>query len=266
MSSYALDNHHTTARDHHTNLANLFDPGTRRRIQHLPGWARTTRCLEIGAGGGSISHWLARQLPPGGEVVAVDLHPERIPAHPRLRPVAHDLGDPTPLGDVLGHGYHLILARMVLIHLPQRDRLIPQLAQLLAPGGTLLVEDWVPTPHPGIVMAPTSGDRRLWARYRAAVTTIFTAAGAENTWGARAWPVLHHAGLVNLNTQITAEYWPGGHPGMKLIATSAAQLTPQLLEHGLTRHDLTRIHQLTHDPAMVIHGYPMYSTAGTRPT
>src|SRR5690606_32608338 len=66
--------------------------------------------------------------------------------------------------------------------------------------------------------------------------------------------------------QITAEYWPGGHPGMKLIATSAAQLTPQLLEHGLTRHDLTRIHQLTHDPAMVIHGYPMYSTAGTRPT
>jgi cyclopropane fatty-acyl-phospholipid synthase-like methyltransferase len=36
-----------------------------------PGW----RCLEVGAGAGSMARWLAERAGPGGEVVAVDYNP-----------------------------------------------------------------------------------------------------------------------------------------------------------------------------------------------
>ena len=51
-------------------LEQIYDPGSRRRRQIVqPGW----RCLEIGAGRGSMAVWLAEQVGPSGEVVATDI-------------------------------------------------------------------------------------------------------------------------------------------------------------------------------------------------
>jgi hypothetical protein len=51
-------------------LEQIYDPGSRRRRQIVqPGW----RCLEIGAGRGSMALWLAGQVGPSGEVVATDI-------------------------------------------------------------------------------------------------------------------------------------------------------------------------------------------------
>ena len=50
------------------------DPSSRRHLAALSierGW----RCLEIGAGHGSIARWLAEQVGPQGLVVATDLNP-----------------------------------------------------------------------------------------------------------------------------------------------------------------------------------------------
>lgn len=141
-SRYALDNHHTVADEHHRALAALLDPGTRQRITGLPGWARVRRCLEVGAGAGSMARWLAGELPIFGVVVACDLKPELIGEHPRLETVGHDVTSGVPLVDVLDRGYDLILARMTLMHLPPRRDLLRELVGLLAPGGTVLVEDW----------------------------------------------------------------------------------------------------------------------------
>src|SRR5688500_13501668 len=53
-------------------LEALLDAGT---IQHLErrGVRRGWRCLEVGAGGGSIAAWLAARVAPEGSVVATDL-------------------------------------------------------------------------------------------------------------------------------------------------------------------------------------------------
>src|SRR6516225_10598200 len=51
-------------------LEQLFDPGSRdwrQRVQ--PGW----RCLEVGAGRGSMAAWLADRVGPKGRVVATDV-------------------------------------------------------------------------------------------------------------------------------------------------------------------------------------------------
>src|SRR5438552_12256462 len=44
------------------------------RIGVGPGW----RCLEIGAGGGSVARWLGRRVGYSGQVVATDLYPEQL--------------------------------------------------------------------------------------------------------------------------------------------------------------------------------------------
>src|SRR5262244_4089208 len=55
-------------------LEHNLDPLSQRRLAALgiqPGW----RCLEVGAGHGSIARWLAAQVGPQGRVVATDLNP-----------------------------------------------------------------------------------------------------------------------------------------------------------------------------------------------
>ena len=53
-----------------TLLEQIFDPLSRRRRDMVqPGW----RCLEVGAGRGSMAVWLAEQVGPSGHVVATDI-------------------------------------------------------------------------------------------------------------------------------------------------------------------------------------------------
>jgi SAM-dependent methyltransferase len=51
-------------------LEQIFDPLSRRRRELVqPGW----RCLEVGAGRGSMAVWLAKQVGESGYVVATDI-------------------------------------------------------------------------------------------------------------------------------------------------------------------------------------------------
>ena len=73
-------------------MERMWDPGTRAVIEALgiaPGW----RCLEVGAGAGSIAAWLADEVAPGGEVLASDLDTSRLRAlrAPGLEVREHDI-------------------------------------------------------------------------------------------------------------------------------------------------------------------------------
>ena len=55
-------------------IEKAFDPTTQRRLLATgiqPGW----QCLEVGAGAGSISRFLAEKVGPKGRVVAADIAP-----------------------------------------------------------------------------------------------------------------------------------------------------------------------------------------------
>lgn len=266
--TYALDNRHGAAAEHHRALAALLDPGTRQRILRLPGWPGVRRCLEIGAGAGSMSRWLARQMPAGGRVVACDRQPELLDELPNLVPVAHDLSSEVPLAGVLDRGYDLILARMTLQHLPRRRKLLHELAGLLAAGGSLLVEDWAAlraSDDDVVVAAPDRAAAELFQRCQAAIGAAFDAAGADRAWARRVHGYLREEGLINVHTEYGSTYWTGGHPGLRLMATSAAQLRPRLLAGGLDASDLDRLAELVGDPALVVRGHPLYSSSGEKP-
>src|SRR6516164_7895571 len=61
-------------------LTQFADAITTRRLTELgvgPGW----RCLDVGAGDGSVARWLAGRVGPRGRVVATDLNPRFLAGH-----------------------------------------------------------------------------------------------------------------------------------------------------------------------------------------
>jgi SAM-dependent methyltransferase len=121
-----------------TGIASAFDPITRRHLAGRgvgDGW----RCLEVGAGTGTVARWLSDEVGPKGRVLATDISLKLMEgleaANLEIR--QHDiLGDPLP-----DEEFDLIHCRLVLEHLPGRLDALARMAGALAPGGWLVIED-----------------------------------------------------------------------------------------------------------------------------
>ena len=104
-------------------LETIFDPASRRvRSMVQPGW----RCLEIGAGRGSMAVWLAQQVGEKGRVVATDIdvtYLERLNL-PNLEVRRHNiLEDPI---ETLSLGlFDMVSLRLVLFWLVGRKAVLP---------------------------------------------------------------------------------------------------------------------------------------------
>lgn len=117
-------------------LERRFDAGTIRRLGDLgvrSGW----RCLEVGAGHGSIARWLSEKVGPAGSVVAADIDAgflTGLPGNVDVRELdIHDL-EPEPEFD-LAH------CRALLMHLPDPADALARIVASLRPGGVLLAEE-----------------------------------------------------------------------------------------------------------------------------
>lgn len=118
-------------------LEACHDPGTIRRLDRL-GVSRGWRCLELGAGYGSIARWLAERVGPTGSVVAADIDPRfltNMPAGVEVRrlDIRHD--------DLEVDTYDLVHCRAVLMHLPDPAVAFARMVAALRPGGLFLVEE-----------------------------------------------------------------------------------------------------------------------------
>ena len=71
-SDYLLTNSEPETADRFDGLDEAFDPVSIGHLRRL-GVGVGARCLEIGAGSGSIARWLAGVVGPAGHVLALDL-------------------------------------------------------------------------------------------------------------------------------------------------------------------------------------------------
>src|SRR2546421_9600 len=110
----------------------MGDPFTIECLEKIgvgEGW----RCLEIGAGGGSIAEWLCGRVGPSGKVVATDLQTKLLEAieTSNLEVRKHDITK----GDLEQETFDLVSARKVLEHLPQPTQALSRFAAAVRPGG-----------------------------------------------------------------------------------------------------------------------------------
>jgi trans-aconitate methyltransferase len=137
-TTYAFENARAVQPERLRLLAAFLDDGTFGLLERLgvqPGW----RCLEVGAGGGSVAAWLCDRTAPGGSVLATDLDTTvvRELEHPNLEVRVHDvLSDELPERE-----FDLVHARLVLAWLSDQGRGLQRMLAALKPGGWLLVEE-----------------------------------------------------------------------------------------------------------------------------
>ena len=117
----------------------IIDPNTIHHFKTI-GVSEGWRCLEVGAGAGSMAQWLSRCVWPSGKVVATDINTrflDRISAA-NLEIRRHNILD----DDIEGGHYDLAHCRLVLGHLPEPVKALRRMTDALRPGGWLLVEEW----------------------------------------------------------------------------------------------------------------------------
>src|SRR3954453_6477729 len=124
-AGYALDPAWHAERDRLDSLTSLYDPRTLQLCERL-GLAAGWHCLDAGAGTGSLATALAERVGPTGTVTALDSDVRFLAPleSERLTVVESDLtGANLPIDR-----FDLVLARLVLEHLPERDRVLAALA------------------------------------------------------------------------------------------------------------------------------------------
>lgn len=195
-----------------------YDWLTTKLIDDLPikpSW----RCLDAGAGAGSMSYWLAERVPQG-TVTAIDTDVSLLDAGraPNLTVEQADIStielEPGSLDFILMRG---LLSQA---QVKDADEAITRATRWLTPGGWLLAEDFCYLPSDD---SPTANGRTVIAGYLKVLETT----GMNTRVGRRLPAKLAQAGLTSVDMHIRA--LGAGQGGNALIAERMKILTPRLL-------------------------------------
>jgi SAM-dependent methyltransferase len=136
MPEYVLGHHLKGEGERLALMSQLLDLMHRRYLQSLDVVKPGARTLEVGCGNGSISAWLARQIAPDGQAIAVDLDLSLVDVHlPNLELRKVDIVR-TPVERV---SFDLVTARAVLHHVADAEKAMANLVAGLRPGGAILL-------------------------------------------------------------------------------------------------------------------------------
>ncbi|MET7428553.1 methyltransferase [Streptomyces flaveolus] len=225
---YLLDNRQNEAGERFDAFTALFDPTTFRHLEGLgigPGW----RCWEVGAGGPSVVSWLAEKAGPTGRVVATDIDTSRLTAavRPPVEVRVHDVGAEEPPGE----GFDLVHARLVLVHVPDRERALRNMIKALRPGGRLLIEDADPALQPLTCPDEYGPEQRLANRLRQGFRKLLADRGADLSYGRKLPRLLREAGLHGVEADA---YFPVASPACTALeAATVRQIRDRLVAAGL---------------------------------
>ncbi|MEU6142199.1 methyltransferase [Streptomyces sp. NPDC047081] len=233
---YLLDNRQSEAGERFDAFATLFDPTTFRHLEGFgigPGW----RCWEVGAGGTSVVSWLAKKVGPTGKVVATDIDTSRLAAaaRPPVDVRVHDVAAEEPPGE----GFDLVHARLVLVHVPDRERALRSMIKALRPGGRLLLEDADPALQPLACPDEHGPEQRLANRLRQGFRQLLADRGADLSYGRQLPRLLREHGLRRVEADA---YFPlTSQSCAALESATIRQIRPQLLDAGIaTTEDIDR--------------------------
>lgn len=244
------------AQEQHRCLAASYDGITTARLTGIgvtDGW----HCLEVGTGFGTVARWLAERVAPTGSVLATDLAPGAVDPHPNLTVAVHDITEdrlPTERFD-------LIVARMVLQHVPQRTEVLEKLVSALKPGGWLQIDE-VDTAYEPVLEAV---DTALYEKFLAAKTRHLRSRGGDPEWGRKVPVAMRTAGLVDVDTSPHIGTRNAGSPELGLQLNHTYHLRDGLLAAGMTEEDLTRVREVMRDPGFRAASSVLFSVQGRKP-
>jgi SAM-dependent methyltransferase len=258
---YLFDTGSELGIEHLAEIERRFDPLTLRQLPDgapAPG----ARCLDLGTGAGSIAALLAERVGPDGEVHAVDIDTSRLTDMPEQVTVhQYDVRDGLPVEGP----FDLIHARLLMVHLPEREEVLTGLVEALAPGGWLVLGDLSDRPL-DVVTAPDDASADLFRRMlHLSHEVVSPARGISFAWARLAAGWMLGAGLAEVEAFEHGSIDIGGGPGCALHANLNRQAEPALLAAGATPEELNAYRRLMGDPRFRAWSYAFVGTRGRRP-
>lgn len=221
---YVLDNAAREAPTRFAALSALFDPGTIRHLEER-GVGRGWHCLEVGAGGGSIASWLADRVGPTGCVVATDIDPRFLQSLKLSNlEVRHHNIAADPLPEV---GFDLVHARLVLMHLPDREKVLARMISALKPGGWLVSEEY---DSASMLPDPAANPEEVLLKTQVAFMRILDAHGVNRRYGRLLFGQLRAHGLISVGAEARVFMSPNGSPGASIVRANYEQLHDAMID------------------------------------
>ncbi|HEX2285565.1 MAG TPA: methyltransferase domain-containing protein [Mycobacterium sp.] len=199
----------------------LWDPGSQSLLDELgvgPGW----KCLEVGAGGGSLVEWMAGR---GATVTAIDIDTRFIDV---LASEAIEVRRVDIRTDELPQAeFDLVHARLVLEHLPDRRQILDRLAASLRPGGWIVIED-----YDWSSFGFEDEDEGL-RNVAEAIMTFMERAGFERDYGHRVVADIADAGFTDVRGEGRVRVIDSSSPGFDFFRLSFESLRGAVVDAGL---------------------------------
>lgn len=250
MSDYTLARA-TDARTEQERLALIQayqDPHT---IRHLTDVAADWRCLDVGAGAGSITRWLCARA---GSVLATDLDIDLLASidAPNLTVQRHDIRtDPLP------DGFDLVHTRLLLLHLPEREAVLDRLVRATRPGGLIVVGDI------DFTTIRLAHHDPIFERFLTQFDTAVRQAGWDPACGPKLPAMLEHRGVTKVEAETVRSYQRGTSAVPTIMAITYQRLRPLVIERGITPDEFDHVQRLLADPSVAVHGPALWTASGT---
>jgi ubiquinone/menaquinone biosynthesis C-methylase UbiE len=172
--------------------ADLFAPLTEDLFRRA-GLASGMNILDIGAGAGDTSIMAARFAGPSGSVLGIERAAESVArAGERVRGLGFGNvrfmeGDLTTLQ--LNRQFDAMVGRLIVLYLPDRERVVQRLLQFVRPGGLVALQEM------DMTMGKTEPDIALFREARDVIVETTRRAGFEPDMGTKLAPLLRRLGL-----------------------------------------------------------------------
>ncbi len=262
---FAADSTEDSEWERHGVIGEFCNPITTRRLEAIgieSGW----RCIDIGAGRGSIAHWLAERVGSSGQVVAADLNPRllrraELPHNVQVR--EHNI----LTQDLESERYDLVLCRAVLTHLPQPELALGRMAAAVRPGGWLFIEEYDFTPF-GAFDAQYPGAAMFDRTFHAYLDALRAAGIMELNFGRRTLALVKGLGFARIGVAGEVLLGRGGDDplGRFWSLTLGVPGMEALVEHGaVTREEFDSMRALFEDAAFAFVGPIQFGVWGCRP-
>ena len=204
-------------------LEAMVDPLSMDAIRSA-GIERGSRCLEIGAGAGSIARWCAEQAGDASLVCATDMDTRLLTAlaDDGLTVLQHDvLVDDFPPGS-----FDIVHARAVLEHIPAREEALDRIADWLAPDGALVLVDCASFPAFSTRNEVYRDAMRAWVE-------VLAITGTDYDWGRTFPEPLRRRGYRDVDAVAITPVLRGGSPVARFWSLTLEHLRLRIVEAGL---------------------------------
>jgi SAM-dependent methyltransferase len=226
-------------------IEGVFDEATRRCLLGTglgSGW----RCLEVGAGAGSIATWLSEMVLPDGRAVAVDVNARFLSAINAPNLDVHEVD--IRAASIPTESFDLVHARFVLIRMPQWAEGLAAMLAALRPGGWLVLEE--PDFSVSRSLAGDPDLRRSFDNVHKAIEAMFSQRGMDHAFGARLPALFQEQSLEDISIENDAAIVCGGSPHAQMMAMSTSALGDKYIATELAAvEDIERYGRFAASPA-----------------